>query len=48
MAGIHAGAVLLETTAEIGQLASWYGLILAFDAVFAGAGLILFPFVYAE
>ncbi|MCF8030318.1 MAG: heme exporter protein CcmB [Desulfohalobiaceae bacterium] len=48
MAGIHIGASLLATTAETGDLTSWYGLILAFDAVFAGAGLILFPFVYAE
>ncbi len=48
MAGIHIGAALLATTAETGSLTSWYGLILAFDAVFAGAGLILFPFVYAE
>ncbi|MUM76304.1 heme ABC transporter permease CcmB [Pseudodesulfovibrio sp. F-1] len=26
---------------------SWLGLILAFDALFAGAGLFLFPFVYS-
>jgi heme exporter protein B len=48
MAGIHVGAALLATTPESGNLASWYGLMLAFDAVFAGAGLMLFPFVYAE
>jgi heme exporter protein B len=48
MAGIHIGEVLLATPAEAGDLSSWFGLILAFDAVFAGAGLILFPFVYAE
>ncbi len=29
-----------------GDAAGWLGLVLAFDALFAGAGLILFPFVY--
>jgi heme exporter protein B len=48
MAGIHIGTALLGPKAEAGALSSWFGLILAFDAVFAGAGLILFPFVYAE
>lgn len=28
------------------ELSTWFGLALAFDALFLGAGLILFPFVY--
>jgi heme exporter protein B len=48
MAGIHVGASLLGPASGSESLSSWFGLILAFDAVFAGAGLILFPFVYAE
>ncbi len=48
MAGIHIGTELLGPGTESTGLSSWFGLILAFDAVFAGAGLILFPFVYAE
>lgn len=31
----------------VGESESWLGLILAFDALFAGAGLFLFPFVYS-
>ncbi|ADU63470.1 MAG: heme exporter protein CcmB [Pseudodesulfovibrio sp.] len=31
----------------VGEPGSWLGLILAFDALFAGAGLFLFPFVYS-
>jgi heme exporter protein B len=31
----------------VGEPESWLGLILAFDALFAGAGLFLFPFVYS-
>jgi len=31
----------------LGDPGSWLGLILAFDALFAGAGLFLFPFVYS-
>ncbi|WP_285907494.1 heme exporter protein CcmB [Pseudodesulfovibrio pelocollis] len=31
----------------MGEPDSWLGLILAFDALFAGAGLFLFPFVYS-
>ncbi len=30
-----------------GDFGTWFGLILAFDALFSGAGLILFPFVYS-
>jgi heme exporter protein B len=30
-----------------GEHGSWLGLIFAFDALFAGAGLFLFPFVYS-
>ena len=32
--------------ADTGDSGSWLGLILAFDALFGGAGMLLFPFVY--
>ena len=31
---------------ETGEVFSWIGLVIAFDALFCGAGLLLFPFVY--
>ena len=31
---------------DTGDTGSWLGLVLAFDALFGGAGLLLFPFVY--
>ena len=45
------GAVKLFSGLFTGQgsldASSWYGLIAAFDGVFSGTGLILFPFVYS-
>ncbi len=32
---------------EAGELAPWFGLAAGFDALFAAAGLILFPFIYS-
>ncbi|MGE4552039.1 MAG: heme exporter protein CcmB [Desulfovibrionaceae bacterium] len=32
---------------DAGDSGSWLGLVLAFDALFGGAGLLLFPFVYS-
>lgn len=44
------GAIKLFSAAFIGgdpaQLSGWVSVIVAFDGLFAGAGLILFPFVY--
>ncbi len=48
MAGIFVGAALVSPEYGEGQIVSWYKLILAFDAVFLGAALILFPFVYTD
>lgn len=47
LAGIRLGGGLLA--GEVGQMdwSSWMGLVGAFDAVFTGAALVLFPFVYA-
>ncbi len=45
LAGIRLGAMCLGSAQE-GNPATWYGLIGAFDAVFAGAALALFPFAY--
>jgi heme exporter protein B len=42
LAGIRGGAMVLAGDAGVGQ---WLGLALAFDAVFFGVALILFPFV---
>ncbi|BDV00982.1 cytochrome C biogenesis protein CcmB [Thermodesulfomicrobium sp. WS] len=42
LAGIRGGAMVLAGEAGVGQ---WLGLALAFDAVFLGVALILFPFV---
>ncbi len=43
LAGIRTGAVALGGAPEYG---GWMGLTLAFDALFTGAALILFPYVY--
>ncbi len=47
LAGIHttASALGLESPDEFSM---WLGLVLAFDAFFAGAGLLLFPFVFGD
>jgi heme exporter protein B len=45
LAGIRLGAFCLGGAVE-GSPETWYGLIVAFDAVFAGAALVLFPFAY--
>ncbi|MFH1915148.1 MAG: heme exporter protein CcmB [Pseudomonadota bacterium] len=46
LAGITLFAMCFSPQPE-GEPGSWLGLILAFDALFAGAGLFLFPFVYS-
>jgi heme exporter protein B len=43
-----AGIRLLEADIEPGlDVAAWFGLAAAFDALFSGAALILFPFLYS-
>jgi len=43
-----AGIRLLEAAIDPGEdVSAWLGLALAFDALFSGAALILFPFLYA-
>lgn len=45
LGGIRMGTELLAQV-ESSQVLPWWGLILAFDAVFAGAALFLFPHVF--
>lgn len=45
LGGIRLGEALLRGAA-LGDVSDWLGLVLAFDAVFAGAALFLFPFVF--
>jgi len=45
LAGIRVGSGLFAPTPN-GETASWLGLVLAFDAVFTAAALVLFPFVF--
>ncbi len=47
LAGIRVGGALFGAAGEVDYL-SWLGLAAAFDALFTGAALILFPFVYAQ
>jgi len=44
LAGIRLGALYFGATLE--SPGSWFGLIFSFDALFTGAALILFPFIY--
>lgn len=46
LAGVQGLTVVFSGTGGEG-LSSWLGVALAFDALFAGAGLILFPFLYS-
>jgi heme exporter protein B len=46
LAGVKLGASVFDGSSLDG-LMSWLGLVLAFDAVFLAAGLVLFPYVYA-
>jgi len=46
LAGVRLGGLYFEGALEWEAAASWLGLAAAFDAVFAAAALILFPFVY--
>ncbi len=47
LAGISMGSFFLgEGTG--GEPGSWLGLVLAFNALFTGAALVLFPFIYGE
>lgn len=45
LGGIRIGTAVL-TGAGLGDAADWFGLVFAFDAVFAGAALFLFPHVF--
>ena len=45
LSGIRIGVGLMQGTALAG-VGDWFGLVLAFDAVFAGAALFLFPHVF--
>ncbi len=45
LGGVRVGGTLLAGDA-VGASADWFGIIGAFDIVFAGAALLLFPFVY--
>ncbi|WP_028574604.1 heme exporter protein CcmB [Desulfonatronovibrio hydrogenovorans] len=47
LAGIRLGACFMGGGAEE-NLAGWIGIAFAFGAVFSGAAMILFPFVYSE
>jgi heme exporter protein B len=47
LAGIRLGGALLGGREAV-QMTEWIGLAGAFDAVFTGLALLLFPFVYAE
>jgi heme exporter protein B len=45
LGGIRLGEALMRGAA-LGEVSDWLGLVLAFDAVFSGAALFLFPFVF--
>jgi heme exporter protein B len=45
LGGIRIGVGLMQGQ-DLGGLGDWFGLVLAFDAVFAGAALFLFPHVF--
>jgi heme exporter protein B len=45
LGGIRIGVGLMQGT-PLDGLADWFGLVMAFDAVFAGAALFLFPHVF--
>jgi heme exporter protein B len=45
LGGIRIGVGLMQGGA-LGAQGEWFGLVLAFDAVFAGAALFLFPHVF--
>ncbi len=47
LAGISMGAYFLGDGSG-DDLGSWMGLVLAFNAMFTGAALLLFPFIYGE
>ena len=47
LTGIRVGGGLL-TGEPVAALSSWFGLAGAFDALFTGAALLLFPFVYSK
>ncbi len=47
LAGIRVGAAAFNETLIEG-LSSWFGIALAFDALFLGAGLFLFGYIYAS
>lgn len=46
LAGIRIGQAFFEGKGY-GELSGWFGMGLAFDAIFAGAALVLFPFIYS-
>jgi heme exporter protein B len=46
LAGIRTGAALFAPAAGLEDYGDWVRLILACDAVFSGAGLLLFGFIY--
>lgn len=46
LAGIEIGSAFFAGK-DYGGLSGWFGMGLAFDAVFTGAALILFPFIYS-
>jgi heme exporter protein B len=45
LGGIRIGVGLVQGL-PLGGVADWFGLVMAFDAVFAGAALFLFPHVF--
>lgn len=45
LGGIRIGVGLMQG-ASVDGVADWFGLVMAFDAVFAGAALFLFPHVF--
>lgn len=45
LGGIRIGVGLMQG-ASLGDVSDWFGLVFAFDTVFAGAALLLFPFVF--
>lgn len=45
LAGIHIGQCALSAEPPL-DMARWFGMALAFDAIFAAAGIILFPYIY--
>lgn len=51
LAGIQVSALALTpapTALDSACLSSWFGLAAAFDAIFCGVGLCLFPFLFSE